>query len=352
MGQQAKCKCGTVVELDPDWDAPQRKTKRRPSNDDRSPATAKPAKKRKQAPPAAAKKNSQKQTAVKSRTSQVPERSRKSKKQTGSQPNSAPAPAATKPDQQTLDVSPQAAPELPSTSTFDYSDLDQILAAGVDHTPLESTRIDSPFEKPAAADKPNRRGVVGAVIGGLAGLATAFGFLVTRLASFSGTPLGWTGNSLYGTYTASVGTGEMTPAVTNMFVGFGWWLLLLAVLTGIGSVLLLCRVGIRISAGRKVIGWSRGLLATTAVVSLFSLLGLLFVETIHHGNLIHDLDSFSSSAPIDGFLESQEDFETFQDIRQQYKTESTDFMIGVLTFAVLPLISFGGVATSLLFDER
>ena len=93
-------------------------------------------------------------------------------------------------------------------------------------------------------------------------------------------------------------------------------------------------------------------MATLAVVGLFSLLALLFLETIHHGNLIHDLNSFSNAAPVEGLLQPNEDVDTFQDIREKYKAESTDFMIGVLTFAVLPLICFGGVATSLLFDER
>ena len=191
-----------------------------------------------------------------------------------------------------------------------------------------------------------------AIIGGLAGLATAFGLLITRLISFTGTPLGWIGNALYGTYTASLGTGEMTPSVTSMFIGIGWWLLLLAMLSGAGSVLLLCRAGTRMSTGRKVLGWSRGVLATLAVVSLFSLLALLFLETIHHGNLIHDLDSFSDLAPVAELLLPDEKNDTFHDIREKYKTESADFMIGVLTFAVLPLICFGGVAASLLFDER
>ena len=117
-------------------------------------------------------------------------------------------------------------------------------------------------------------------------------------------------------------------------------------------MLLLYRAGTRISTGRKVLGWSRGVLATLAVGCLFSLLALLFLETIHHGNLIHDLDSFSDSAPIEELLLPDEKVDAFQDIRDRYKTESTDFMIGVLSFAVLPLICFGGVATSLLFDKR
>lgn len=356
IGQQARCKCGTVVELDPVWDFEKNKANNRRSATQRpsSPAkTAKPSKPRKPRTTSASGKPAQKMATKAEQKSPVGQRAVQAKKrrqQKQSQP--AAASSATKPPKQTSDLKPPAVHEVEEASAFDYSDLDQILAGGVDHTPLESTRVDSPFEEPAAVDKPNRRGVVGAIIGGLAGLATAFGLLVTRLASFTGTPLGWTGNALYGTYTASLGTGEMTPAITTMFVGFGWWLLLLAVLAGAGSVLLLCRVGYRISSGRKVLGWSRGALATLTVVTLFSLLGLLFVETVHHGNLIHDLDSFSDSAPIEGLLEPDEDIETFQDIRQKYKAESTDFMIGVLTFAVLPLISFSGVATSLLFDER
>jgi len=213
--------------------------------------------------------------------------------------------------------------------------------------------VDSPFEQPAEISKPNRRGLIGAVVGGVTGLLAAFILLVTRVSAFGGTPFGWSGNALYGSYTASYGSGEMTNACTNLFTGFGWWILLLAVLLAIASGLLLIRVAIRITADRKSLAWSRGLLATLTVVCLFSLMGLLFIQNIHHGNLIHDLDSFSSSAPIEGLLEpAVGKVETFQDIRDKYEAESTDFMIGVLTFAILPLISFGGVATSLLFDER
>ena len=230
--------------------------------------------------------------------------------------------------------------------------MDQILAAGVDRTPLEPTRIDSPFEKPAETNKPNRRGLIGAVIGGMTGLLASFVLLITRVSAFDGTPLGWIGHAFYGSYTASYGSGEMTNASTNLFIGFGWWILFLAVLLGIASVLLLVRVAIRITADRKVLPWSRGLLATVTVVCLFSLMGLLFVQNIHHGNLIRDLNSFSNSDPIEGLLEPADEVDTFQDVREKYETESTDFMIGVLTFAVLPLVSFGGAATSLLFDER
>ena len=222
----------------------------------------------------------------------------------------------------------------------------------MDKTPLESTRVDSPFEQPTQErEKPNRRGPISACIGGLAGLLAAFVLLVTRVSAFGKTPFGWTGHAFYGTYTASYGSGEMTNTCAALFTGVGWWILLLAVLMGIASGLLLARVAIQITAGRKTLAWSRGLLATLSVVCLFSLMGLLFVQTIHHGNLIGDLDSFSNSAPIEGLLEPIGEVETFQDVREQYNAESTDFMIGVLTFAVLPLISFGGVAASLLFDE-
>lgn len=342
IGQQARCKCGAVVELDPIWDFDKGKTSQRHSNASRSANSANPATpaNRRKRSAASARSNSQQEDATTAKQmSPVGSRKPKPKRE-----------APRKQIQQTSEVKPQVA-EVEAVSSFDYSDLDQILAGGADHTPLESTRVDSPFVEPPV-DKPNRRGLVGAIVGGLAGLLTAFGLLVTRLNAFTGTPMGWIGNALYGSYTASLGTGEVTPAVTNMFIGIGWWLLLLAVLLGVGSVLLLYRAGTRIATGRKVLGWSRGALATLAVVSLFSLLALLFLETIHHGNLIHDLDSFSDSAPVEGLLQPAENVDTFQDIRNKYKAESSDFMIGVLTFAVLPLICFGGVATSLLFDER
>ena len=234
-----------------------------------------------------------------------------------------------------------------------YADLDEILAAGVDNTPLESTRVDSPFEQPEEQTaKSSRLGLIGACVAGLAGLLAAFLLLVTRVVAFGGTPLGWTGHALYGSYTASYGTGEMTNACTNLFTGIGWWILLLAFLMAVASLLLLVRAVIRINSGRQALPWSRGLLATLSVMCLFSLMGLVFVQNIHHGNLIRDLNSFSNSAPIQGLLEPASEVETFQDIREKYKAENTDFMIGILTFAVLPLISFGGVATSLLFDER
>ena len=348
IGQQAKCKCGAVVELDPIWNFNKSKPNKRGSNANPPAAISKPdtpSKPRKR-PVVASSGTQQKDTKLTKRGAPVSSRSSKPKQ--SQRPEEA---AATKPRLQTSDAKPQAVAEVEALSSFDYSDLDRILAGGIDHTPLESTRVDSPFVEPPV-DKPNRGGVVGAMVGGLAGLLMAFGLLITRLNAFTGTPMGWTGNAFYGTYTASLGTGEMTPAVTNMFVGIGWWLLLLAVLSGVGSVLLLYRVGTRITTGRKVLAWSRGGLATLAVVSLFSLLALLFLQTFHHGNLIHDLDSFSNSAPVEGLLQPIENVDTFQDIREKYKTESTDFMIGVLTFAVLPLICFGGVATSLLLEER
>ena len=354
IGQQARCKCGAVVELDPIWNFKKSKPNKRGSNATPPAAPSKPAtpSKSRKRPATAAQSTQQKEKKLTKRESPVSPRSSKPKRRSSQKQTQRPeSSAAMEPSQQTSDGVPQAVAEIEAPSSFDYSDLDQILAGGIDHTPLEATRVDSPFVEPPV-DKPNRRGLVGAMVGGLAGLLTAFGLLITRLNAFTGTPMGWTGNALYGTYTASLGTGEMTPAVTSMFIGIGWWLLLLAVLSGVGSVLLLYRVGTRITTGRKVLGWSRGGLATLAVVSLFTLLGLLFLETIHHGNLIHDLDSFSNSAPVEGLLQPIENVDTFQDIREKYKTESTDFMIGVLTFAVLPLICFGGVATSLLFDER
>ena len=356
IGQQAKCKCGAVVDLDPVWSFNKSKTNKRRSNTNPPATPANPttlAKPKKRSSAAASGNPQQKDATPAKQAPPASSRSPKPQRQTlRKQAQRSAAAAETKHDQQTSDAKPQAAVEVEALSSFDYSDLDQILAGGVDHTPLEPTRVDSPFVEPPAVDKPNQLGLVGAIIGGLAGLATAFGLLITRLISFTGTPLGWIGNALYGTYTASLGTGEMTPSVTSMFIGIGWWLLLLAMLSGAGSVLLLCRAGTRMSTGRKVLGWSRGVLATLAVVSLFSLLALLFLETIHHGNLIHDLDSFSDLAPVAELLLPDEKNDTFHDIREKYKTESTDFMIGVLTFAVLPLICFGGVATSLLFDER
>ena len=351
IGQQARCKCGTIVELDPIWNFDKSKTNKRRSNTNPSAISDTPAKPKKRPSTSPSSNSPQKDVTLAKKSadslgSPKPQRQTQQRK-----PQRSETSASAKPRQQTSDGKDQAVAELEVPSSFDYSDLDQILAGGVDHTPLESTRVDSPFVQ-APVDKSNRRGLVGAIVGGLAGLLMTFGLLITRLSAFTGTPLGWAGNALYGTYTASLGTGEMTPAVTNMFIGIGWWLLLLAVLSGVGSVLLLYRVGTRITTGRKVLGWSRGVLATLAVVSLFSLLALLFLETIHHGNLIHDLDSFSNSAPVEGLLQPGDNVDTFQDVRDKYKAESTNFMIGVLTFAVLPLICFGGVAASLLFDER
>ena len=355
IGQQARCKCGVVVELDPIWNFDKSQTRKRRADTNPSTTSASPAsraKSRKRPSASSTRSPQQKDRPQTKQASSANPRSPKPQKQPQrkqSQPSE--TSAAAKPSQQISAAPPQSVTEVEAPASFDYSDLDQILAGGVDHTPLESTRVDSPFIEPPV-DKPNRRGLVGAIVGGLAGLLTAFSLLISRLNSFTGTPLGWTGNALYGTYTASVGTGEMTPAVTSIFIGIGWWLLLLGVLLGVGSVLLLYRAGTRITTGSKVLGWSRGGLATLAVVGLFSLLALLFLETIHHGNLIHDLNSFSNAAPVEGLLQPNEDVDTFQDIREKYKAESTDFMIGVLTFAVLPLICFGGVATSLLFDER
>ena len=352
IGQHAKCRCGSTVELQPVWDFKKSKTSRRPAVR-RRPAPAKPA------------------TAVEpsKRSSRVA--AKPTKPQPAANHSSAARPKKRKPEPpQRADIrAATVAPPKPTESktadtktkadhgvetAFDnYGDLDQILAAGIDRTPLEPTRVDSPFSPPVESAKPSRLGIVGSVIGGLSGLLVAFVLLLTRVASLEGTPMGWTGGALYGAYTASVGSGEMNPTCTGLFIGLGWWILLLGVLTGIASALLLIRVVIRITAGRKTLAWTRGLLATLTVVCLFSLMGLLFVQTIHHGNLIRDLDSFSNSAPtIEGLLEPADEIETFQDVRESYESENTDFMIGVLTFAVLPLISFTGVAASLLFDER
>jgi len=344
IGQQARCKCGTVVELDPIWDFKRSKTKNRGSGSKVSTAPER-------ATRSAASDRLSTENDAASKKARSSGRSSKSKKRQSSK-KSQPAEAlpVAKESLPANDQKPLATPE--STSFDNFADLEQILAGGVDHTPLESTRVDSPFEETAADTKPNQRGQVSAIVGGMAGILTTVGLLATRFSSFDGTPLGWSGHALYGTYTASIGTGEMTPVIANAFIGIGCWLLLLAVLTGVSSVLLLCRAAIRISTDRKTLGWSRGLVATLSVVSLFSLLGLLFVEAIHHGNLLHDLDSFSISAPVEGLLEPVNDNVTFQDIRQKYKTESTEFLIGVLAFAALPLTSFGGAVSSLLFDEN
>ena len=355
IGQQARCKCGTVVELDPIWDFKRSKTKNRGAESKVSTAPEQAARsvetsKRDIAVDASDRPPTKHNAASnKPRSSGQSPKSKKRKSSKKSQPAEALSAAEMSPtptsDQNSL-------PTSKSTSFDNFADLEQILAGGVDHTPLESTRVDSPFEETAADTKPNQRGQVSAIVGGMAGILTTVGLLATRFSSFDGTPLGWSGHALYGTYTASIGTGEMTPVIANAFIGIGCWLLLLAVLTGVSSVLLLCRAAIRISTDRKTLGWSRGLVATLSVVGLFSLLGLLFVEAIHHGNLLHDLDSFSISAPVEGLLEPVNDNVTFQDIRQKYKAESTEFLIGVLAFAALPLVSFGGAVSSLLFDEN
>ncbi len=331
IGQLARCKCGSVAKLDPDWNFKPAKANHARLNGNYTPATE-----IKNAASATKTKSSDNQP-LKSKKRQPTKQSRPADSVTSTK-------AATKAQKSTTTSEPLV---------FDnYSDLEKILSSGVDRTPLELTRVDSPFVEQAPVAKPNRKGMIGAITGGLAGILTALGLLTTRLFSFDGTPLGWIGHALYGTYTASLGSGEMTPAIKNMFTGIGWWLLLLAVLIGCGSVLLLCRATIRISTGRKTLAWSRGFLATLSVISLFSLLGLIFIETIHHGNLIHYLDSFSKSAPVQGLLEPPESSVTFEDVRKKYNSERTEFQIGVLTFAILPLITFGGVAASLLFDER
>ena len=369
IGQKARCRCGSIVELDPVWDSKRGKTNRRPNRPKRPGAPRRPAK----AGPAKVSEPTKRrstnanaaQPAKKQPSADRPSDPRRKKRRPQkTQPTAVhaivvPDAPAEEPKTQ-VESKTQVEPSSPSETKssdgalFDsYADLDQILAAGVDHTPLEPTRVDSPFEKPKEETaKPSRRGLIGAGIGGLAGLVAALFLLVTRVSAFGGTPLGWSGQAFYGTYTASYGSGEMTNACTSLFMGIGWWILFLAVLLGIASGLLLARVAIRIAADRKVLAWSRGLLATLSVVCLFSLMGMLFVQNIHHGNLIRDLDSFSNSAPIDGLLEPVGQTETFQDVRENYATENTDFMIGVLTFAVLPLISFVGIAASLLLDER
>ena len=357
IGQQARCRCGSIVELDPEWDFKKKnKTNRRQAGTNRpvAPArSAKTAESKKRGPKVAP---ATKRAKTRTSTNHSSDARRKKQRPKSTKPTSASvAPAASSPTKSNVDQDPAGAnvkrePDL----VFDnYADLDQILEAGVDRTPLESTRVDSPFETPTeAAAKPNRRGLVSAAIAGSTGLLGAIILLLTRVTPLTGTPMGWTGSALYGSYTASIGTGEMTTACTNLFIGLGWLLLLLAVLIGIASAMLLTRVVIQIASDRKTLAWSRGLLASLSVVCLFTLMGLMFVETIHHANLIRELDSFSDSAPIQGLLEPADEFATFHDVRVKYESESTDFKIGLLAFAVLPLVSFGAVAMSLLLDDR
>ena len=363
IGQQARCRCGAIVDLDPVWDIekgkPSRPRKSRP--DSVKPAKAVKSKKRSSKASSAAKPTGPQPAADRSaaaRREKQPRKSSPNPKSKRPRPVEPSTAQASKSDSDQAQASDQI--EAPTKSAADkvldsYADLDQILAGGVDRTPLEPTRLDSPFELPAKeeaeAARPRRRGMIGAAIGGASGMLAAIVLLVTRVSAFDGTPLGWSGHAFYGTYTASYGTGEMTTGFANLLIGYGCWILVVAVLTAIASGLLLIRVGIRITAGHTKLAWSRGLLATLSVVCLFTLLGLLFLQTIHHGNLIRNLDSFSGSAPFDGFLEPAAGDETFHEVREKYASENTDFMIGVLTFAVLPLISFGGTAASLLFDE-
>ena len=348
IGQQARCKCGTIVELDPIWDFDKKANRRprgnRPAAPTKPAAPAKPVETRKRRS-----KTASQPTAAPPATDRSPAAKPKKRRQPDQpQPTAA---ARSKATASQATAPPKTKPEPKIEPLVDnFADLDEILAGGVDHTPLESTRVDSPFVEPPK--KPSQLGPAGAFVAGIVGLMTAFTLLITRVASFSGTPLGWTGNALYGTYTASVGTGEMTSTCTSLFIGLGWWMLLLAVAIGVASSLLLLRVVLRATKEAKTLSWSRGLLATLSVLCLFSLLGMLFVQSVHHGNLTYDLDSFSNSAPIEGLLEPAKQEETFQDVRQKYKDESRAFLIGVVTFAILPMICFGGVATSLLFDEK
>ena len=194
-------------------------------------------------------------------------------------------------------------------------------------------------------------GIVGSVLAGVSGFGSAALLLMTRFADFEGTPLGWIGQAFNGAHNGSFGSGEMSDRSVRLFVGSGWGLVLLGVLIGIVSLFLLGRVGFRIATGRRLFSWSRPALATLGVICLFSLMGLLFVQSVHHGELLDGLLDFAGE-PLEGLLPDETKDEPFKEIRDQYNQENREFMVGVVSFAILPLMVFGGAIMSLFFDDQ
>ena len=138
IGQQARCKCGAVVELDPIWNFNKGKPNKPDSNANPPAAPSKPAtpSKSRKRPAVAVPSTQQKDKKLTKRESSVSRRSSKPKRRSPQKQTQRPeASAAIKPSQQTSDAKSQAVAEVGAPSSFDYSDLDQILAGGIDHTP-------------------------------------------------------------------------------------------------------------------------------------------------------------------------------------------------------------------------
>lgn len=390
MGQQAKCKCGEAVTLQPLSDDGSRKiqvvggasSRKKKSSRKTARATGAAAdnpRKRSQAQgkqPSVSKETASNTSRLKvqGKRGPSPEKS-SSRPKTGPSGNSSNGSASAMADNQVKSQRQSgidSQTERPIPATFDSFDIDDILAGGVDTSPLSSKpgRSNSPgrshsittalpAQKVGMIGKPENEkqrspgslGMVGSVVAGLSGLVAAAVLVMTRFTGFNGTPLGWIGQAFFGAHNGSFGSGEMSDRSVRLFVGAGWWLMLLGILVAIASLFLLARVAIRMITRKRIFAWARPALATLAVVCLFSLMGLLFVQSVHHGELMHGLSDFAGE-PLEGLLPDDTTDEPFKEIRDQYKSENQEFLIGVASFALLPLLGFGGSVTSLFFDEQ
>jgi hypothetical protein len=72
---------------------------------------------------------------------------------------------------------------------------------------------------------------------------------------------------------------------------------------------------------------------------------------VHHGELLDGLLDFAGE-PLEGLLPDETKDEPFKEIRDQYNQENREFMVGVVSFAILPLMVFGGAIMSLFFDDQ
>ena len=374
MGQRAKCKCGQSVTLDPVWDESDGRVQVVAKADDRKKAPSRKqnrlgkSKSAKAKPAARSASDSRKQSKprrprdLESKKSNDPKSQSQLKSRSQSRSQSrAEVPTESKSVQtKTATEQTQRVP-----ATFDSFDMDEILAGGVDTSPLSPSPATpqttasfsgSPAESPVELEGQTTRsfgsmGIVGSVLAGVSGFGSAALLLMTRFADFEGTPLGWIGQAFNGAHNGSFGSGEMSDRSVRLFVGSGWGLVLLGVLIGIVSLFLLGRVGFRIATGRRLFSWSRPALATLGVICLFSLMGLLFVQSVHHGELLDGLLDFAGE-PLEGLLPDETKDEPFKEIRDQYNQENREFMVGVVSFAILPLMVFGGAIMSLFFDDQ
>lgn len=380
LGQQAKCSCGETVSLDPIWDEKKEGEKNSrikvatKSKNKNNKGTSKSSGAKRSASAARGRNGGPSNQRTKPRPKQrrVPEG--------GGQAKSKPAIAGNRRGKDPLpstDLAPEGQPlaaesQQPANTstiinneskaaipaTFDSFDIDDILSGGVDNSPLmpASTRSENRIQQAdllseTSARAPSSIGLVGSILAGLSGVLAGSILLMTSFTDFSGTPLGWIGKAFYGAYTGSFGSGDMSDRAVSLFMGAGWALKLLGVLIGIVSLILLLRVGFHIAAKKQLFGWTRPTLATLGVICLFALMGLLFVQSVHHSELLHGLIDFAGE-PLEGLLPDGENKEPFKEIRQQYQAENREFMIGIVSFALLPLLAFGGAITSLFFDEK